>query len=142
MLDLILLVSALALPAQGDAKPAKTEYTPEQLAEGAIREIISAQAVHKQTSPRVGYACSLERLVEAQLLLDTWLAGKRVEGYSFRVWCEPSSTPQASYRASGVPSKKTKGATLTVCTDQTNVPRTIDGDVAACFTKGAPPADK
>ena len=28
---------------------------------------------------------------------------------------------------------------LTVCTDQTNVPRTTGGDVAACFAKGAPP---
>jgi hypothetical protein len=129
------------LAATGPARSEAAQYTPEQLATGAVREIISAQAVHKKSHPEVGYACSLERLVEAQMLLDVWLAGKRVDGYAFKVWCEAQSTPQATYRASAVPVKKTKGATLTVCADETNVPRTIEGDAAACFAKGsAPPA--
>ena len=106
---------------------------------GAVREIIPAQAVLKQSSPSAGYACSLERLVAAGMLLDVWLAGKRVDGYVFKVWCDSKATPQTTYRASAVPLRKAKGATLTVCTDETNVPRTVDGDMAACFAKGAPP---
>ena len=94
--------------------------------------------MHKKTHPEVGYACSLERLVETQMLLDVWLAGKRVDGYVFRVWCENVSSPQASFRTSAVPLAKAKGASLTVCADQTNVPRTIEGDAQACFDKGVP----
>ncbi len=118
---------------------ASEAYTPEQLAVGAIREIITAQHVHKQRYPQLGYACSLERLVETQMLLDTWLAGKRVEGYAFRLWCAQPRTPQASYRASALPVKKAKGAMRTVCTDETNVPRMVEGDVEACFARGTSP---
>ena len=131
-IPMMLLLSALEAPSQ----PAAEAYTPEQLAVGAIREIITAQHVHEQKYPELGYACSLERLVETQMLLDTWLQGGRVEGYSFRLWCEKSSAPQASFRASAVPVKKAKGATWTVCTDETNVPRTVEGDVETCFTRG------
>ena len=134
MLQALVLLTVLAVPQPAaDGKPSET---PEQLAVGAIREIISAEAVHEKTSPEVGYACSLERLVEVQLLLDTWLAGQRVAGYTFKVWCATKGTPQTTYRASGVPVTKTKGASLTVCADETNRPRTIDGDEAACFARG------
>ena len=136
MLQALVLLSALAVEAP--ASGAGPSHTPEQLATGAVREIISAQAVHKQMSPDLGYACGLERLVEAQLLLDIWLAGKRVDGYAFKVWCDATSRPQATYRATAVPLKKAEGARLTVCTDESNVPRTIEGDVAACFAKGQP----
>jgi hypothetical protein len=50
-----------------------------------------------------------------------------------------AGAPQATFRASAVPAKKEKGSRLTACTDDTNVARTADGDVAACFAKGAPP---
>ncbi len=133
MLQALVLVSALAQQPPAAAGPS---YSPEQLAGGAIREILSAQAVHKKQFPELGYACSLERLVETQMLLDTWLTGKRVDGYTFKVWCDKKGTPQTRFRASAVPLKKAKGASLTVCTDETNVPRTIDGDAAACFAKG------
>jgi hypothetical protein len=33
---------------------------------------------------------------------------------------------------------KSPASSLTVCTDQTNVPRTIEGDAQACFDKGLP----
>jgi hypothetical protein len=135
MLQALVLVSALAQQPSAGAEPS---YSPEQLAGGAIREILSAQAVHEKQFPELGYACSLERLVETRMLLDTWLTGKRVDGYTFRLWCDTKASPQATFRASAVPVKKAKGATLTVCTDETNVPRTIEGDVAACFAKGAP----
>jgi hypothetical protein len=35
--------------------------------------------------------------------------------------------------------KKGGGSSLTVCTDETNVARTVDGDVTACFQKGEAP---
>jgi hypothetical protein len=133
MLQVLVLVSALA---QQPSAAAGLSYTPEQLAGGAIREILSAQAAHRRQFPEIGYACSLERLVETQMLLDTWLAGKRVNGYAFRLWCDTKATPQTTFQASAVPVKKAKGSTLTVCTDETNVPRTVDGDVDACFAKG------
>jgi hypothetical protein len=139
MLSSMLVLAALAtqpVTAQSQA------YTPEQLAVGAINEIISAQAVRKRDAPQQGYGCSLEQLVKAQLLLETWLVGKRVEGYTLRLWCDRSSTPQATYRASAVPAKKAPGSMLTVCTDETNVARTIEGDEAACFGKGAAPAKR
>ena len=138
-MDVLVLTSLLALAGQapGDAPPV---YAPEQLAVGAVREIISAQAVRKQSSPEAGYACSLEPLVEADLLAPIWLAGGRVEGYTLEVWCDTQATPQTTFRASAVPLKKGTGATLTVCTDETNVPRTIESTVADCFEKGAPPA--
>jgi hypothetical protein len=136
MLQALVLLSALGV--QAPAPGAGASQTPEQLATGAVAEIMSAQAVHKKNYPDVGYACGLERLVEAQLLLDVWLAGKRVDGYTFKVWCDATSRPQATYRATAVPVKKAEGARLTVCTDESNVPRTIEGDVAACFAKGQP----
>ena len=135
MLQALVLVSSLAVQQSANAG---ASYTAEELAGGAIREVMSAQAVHKKQFAQAGYACNLERLVETQMLLDTWLAGKRVDGYVFKVWCDTKATPQATFRASGVPLKKAKGASLTVCTDETNVLRTIDGDVAACFAKGVP----
>jgi len=66
-MNVTLLAGLLALGAQtpSDAAPA---HTPEQLAVGAVREIIGAQAVQKMQSPEVGHACSLEPLVEADLL--------------------------------------------------------------------------
>lgn len=134
MLEALVLLSALAV--QAPAPGAGASYTPEQLAKGAVAEIMSAQAVHKRQFPDVGYACSLERLVETQMLLDVWLAGKRVDGYTFRVWCESTGEPQASYRASAGPAKPARGASLTVCADESNVLRTIEGDDAACFAKG------
>jgi hypothetical protein len=134
-LTLALLLVAAAPAPRGTTT---SSHTPEQLAVGAVSEIISAQAVHAQMSPQVGYACSLKRLVDAQLLLDVWLSGKRVDGYVFDVWCEQEATPQATFRASAVPTHKGPGSTLTVCTDQTNVPRTVEGDVAACFARGKP----
>jgi hypothetical protein len=136
MPNVLILMPLVALASQAPGDSRATSYTPEPLAVGAIREIVSAQAVHKRMFPQVGYACSLERLVETQMLLDSWLAGKRVEGYIFKVWCDTKGKPQANYRASGVPSKRVTGATLTVCTDEANTPRTIDGDAAACFAKG------
>jgi hypothetical protein len=134
MLEALVLLSALAV--QAPAPGAGASYTPEQLAKGAVAEIMSAQAVHKRQFPDAGYACSLERLVETEMLLDVWLAGKRVDGYAFRVWCESAGKPQASYRASAVPAKTMKGAPLTLCTDESNVLRTVEGDTAACFAKG------
>jgi len=75
------------------------------------------------------------------MLLDTWLAGTRVEGYRLELWCDTTDTPQGTFRASAVPVKKGSGATLTVCTDESNVVRTADGDVAACFEKGRGPGE-
>ena len=134
MLSILLLLTALEAAPQSASAP----YTPEQLAGGAIREIISAQAYHKRTFPQQGYACTIERLVEVQALGGVWSTGKRVDGYSFKLWCEHAGTPQATYRASATPVKRAKGSTLAVCTDETNVPRTIDGDVKACFDRGVP----
>ncbi len=134
MLSTLVLLSALA--AQTAAE--KAAYTPEELAIGTTRSIISAQAYHKQAFPQLGYACSIERLVEVQGLLDTLSHGKPFDGYVFKVWCESATTPQKTFRASAVPAKKAKGASLTVCTDETNVPRTVEGDAAACFAKGTP----
>ncbi len=129
MLSMMLLLTAL------EATP-QPPYTPEQLAGGAIREIISAQAYHRKTFPRLGYACSIERLVEVQALGDVWSTDRRVDGYTVKLWCDRTATPQATYRASAVPVKKTRGSALTVCTDETNVPRTIDGDPEACLARG------
>lgn len=129
------LVVLVALAQQPPAA-AGPSYTPEQLAVGTTRSIISAQAVYKQTHPEAGYACDVETLVKADMLADVLSAGKTFNGYVFKVWCETKATPQATFRASAVPVKKAKGATLTVCADETNVPRTTDGDVAACFAKG------
>jgi hypothetical protein len=131
MLELMLVLSLAAQPSPS--------YTKEQLAVGAIREVISAEAVHRKIHPQVGYACGLERLVAEQLLLDTWLQGTRLDGYRFRVWCDHAGTPQASYRASAVPVNRTSGASLTVCADETNMPRVIDGDADACFARGTEP---
>ncbi len=135
MLQALVLVSALA---QQPSAPAGPTYTPEELAGGAVREILSAQAAHRKQFPAVGYACGLERLVETQMLLDVWLTGKRVAGYAFRLWCDAKATPQTTFRAAAVPVKKAKGATLTACADETNLLRTTDGDVEACFAKGVP----
>jgi len=135
MLQTALLLSALAAQAPAPATPA---YTPEQLATGTIRSIISAQAVYRQTHPGAGYACDVETLVKADMLADVLSAGKAFNGYVFNVWCDTKGTPQTNYRASAVPVKMTTGSTLTACTDESNVPRTIDGDVAACFAKGQP----
>jgi hypothetical protein len=136
MLNGLILVSMLAGAAQAGGGVEESSYTSEQLAVGAVRELISAQAVHRQMFPGVGYACRLDPLVEAEILLDVWLAGRRVDGYTFDLWCDTKDAPQTTFRASAVPVKRGTGAALTVCTDETNVVRTIDGDVAACFEKG------
>ncbi len=133
MLHLLLLAALTAQPA-----PDNGTSTPEELATGALREIITAQHVYKLNNPQRGYACSLEPLVKADLLKDTWTAGTRVDGYTFRLWCEATGTPQATFRAAAVPVKTAKGARLTVCTDETYALRTVDGDAAACFAKGTP----
>lgn len=135
MLKGLVLLVVLAAAGQ-DGGDEASAYTPEQLAVGAVREIISAQAVYKRMSPEIGYACGLEALVETQMLLDIWLAGTRVEGYRFELGCDTTATPQTTFRASAVPVKKGSGATLTVCTDESNVVRTVEGDVAACLEKG------
>jgi hypothetical protein len=124
------IVLAHFLPA--DAAPGDAQYTPEQLALGTIRSIISAQAVHKRAHPELGYACDVETLVKADLLSDALSAGRSLNGYVFKVWCEAKTTPQGSFRASASPSKKADGSRLTVCADE----RTVDGDAAACFAKG------
>ncbi len=133
MLHLALLAALAVQPASD-----KGSYTQEELAVGTVRSIISAQAYHQRAFAQLGYACSIERLVEVQALLDTLSQGKTFDGYVFRVWCESTSAPQTTYRASAVPAKRVKGALLTVCTDETNVPRTVDGDVSACFARGTP----
>ncbi len=38
------------------APPPSASYTPEQIAGGAIREIISAEAYHRRAFPDLGYA--------------------------------------------------------------------------------------
>ena len=135
MLQALVLVSSLAQqPSAGATQP----YTPEQLAVGTIRSVISAQALYRQTHPRAGYACDVGTLVKVDMLSDVLSAGKPLDGYVFKVWCDTKATPQVTFRASAVPVKKAKGASLTVCTDETNVPRTIDGDVVACFAEGVP----
>ncbi len=132
-----LILLALAVPAQSIAGPAAD--TPEDLAVGTMRSILSAQAAYKHAHPEAGYACDVETLVKAEMLVEALSAGKAFDGYVFRIWCDTRSTPQTSFRASAVPAKKEKGSSLTVCTDETNVPRTAHGDVAACFAEGAPP---
>jgi hypothetical protein len=139
MLSHLILASGLVAAGLAGGIDDMAADTPEQLAVGAVREIVSAQAVHKEMSPDIGYACGLEPLVEAQILLDTWLAGTRVEGYRFQLWCDTTDRPQTTFRASAVPRKKGSGATLTVCTNESNVVRTIEGDVASCFEKGRGP---
>lgn len=94
--------------------------------------------MYRKAHPDSGYACDVETLVKADVLADVLSAGKTFNGYVFKVWCETKATPQTTFRASAIPSKKEKGATLTVCTDETNVPRTTDGDLAACFAEGVP----
>jgi hypothetical protein len=138
MLSAMILLTSLATPEQPSAGQTPS-YTPEEAAVGTIRSIISAQAAYAHTHPDAGYACDVETLVKADMLAGALSAGKTFDGYVFRVWCETRSTPQASFRASAVPAKKDKGSSLTVCTDETNVPRTTDGDVTGCFAKGASP---
>ena len=137
-MNALLLTALLVLAGEARGEPA-SRHTPEQLAIGAVREIVSAQAVYRQSFPDAGYACRLEPLVEADILLDTWLAGTRVEGYTFEIWCDGTDTPQTTFRASAVPVEKRPGATLTVCTDETNVVRAIESDVIACFERGQAP---
>ena len=139
MLTALILLTTLAVPGQTPAVAAQSPDTPEELAVGTIRSIISGQAAYKHAHPGAGYACDVETLVKADMLAETLSAGKAFDGYVFKVWCDTRSTPQASFRASAVPAKKQKGSSVTVCTDETNVPRTTDGDVSACFAKGAPP---
>ncbi len=139
MPNTLLLLGALASVGQPPPAAGAPSYTQEELAVGTIRSIISAQAYHKQTYPAVGYACDIETLVKAQALVDALSEGMTFDGYVFKVWCESKATPQARFRASAVPARRGKGSSLTVCTDETNVPRNVDGDVAACFEKGAPP---
>ena len=131
MLSTMIVLTTLAVAGQ-------TAYTPEELAVGTIRSIISAQAAYRHTHPDAGYACDIETLVKADMLAEALSAGRTFDGYVFKVRCDTRSTPHASFRASAVPAKKATGSSLTVCTDETNVPRAIDGDVAACFAKGAP----
>ena len=135
MLSTMILLTTLAAPGQPTAGQAGA---PEELAVGTIRSIISAQAAYRHTHPDAGYACDVETLVKADMLVEALSAGRAFDGYVFKVWCDTRSTPQASFRASAVPAKKHNGSSLTVCADETNVPRTTDGDVAACFAKGAP----
>jgi hypothetical protein len=138
MLSAMILLTTLAAPGQSSAGRTPS-YTPEELAVGTIRSILSAQAAYRHTRPDVGYACDIATLVKADMLVDALSAGKAFDGYVFKVWCEARSTPQAAFRASAVPTKKAKGSSLIACADETNVPRTTDGDVAACFATGAPP---
>lgn len=134
----IVLSVLLMLMGQASTESAN-DYTREQMAVGAIREIISAQAVRKMQAPDLGYACAVEPLVEADLLGEVWLEGGRLEGYSFELWCDTEGAPQTTFRASAVPVTKGEGSTLTVCTDETNVPRTIEGSAEACLEKGSAP---
>jgi hypothetical protein len=60
MLSTLLLTSFLAAAGQAPGDTAAPSYTPEQLAVGTIRSILSAQALYKQTHPGVGYACDIE----------------------------------------------------------------------------------
>ncbi len=136
MLSALILLT-MAVPGQSAA--GRAPETPEELAVGTMRSIISAQAAYRHTRPDAGYACDVETLVKADMVVEALSAGRTFDGYVFKVWCDTRSTPQASLRASAVPAKKAKGSSLTVCTDETNVPRTADGDVAACFAMGAPP---
>jgi len=136
---LIVLVLLTTLASSGQTPAGQASYTSEELAVGTIRSIISAQAAYKHSHPDAGYACDVETLVKADMLVDALSAGKAFDGYVFKVWCETRTTPQASFRASAVPARKGKGSRLIACTDETNVPRTTDGDVAACSAKGAPP---
>jgi hypothetical protein len=134
LLSMMLLSALRAAPLS-----ASETYTKEQLAGGAMREIISAEAYHRKAFPQLGYACSIERLVAVQALGEVWSTGKRVEGYVFKVWCDHAGTPQTTYRASAVPVNKTSGSTLTLCADETKALRTIDGDVKACLERGTAP---
>ncbi len=127
----------LTLAVLGQSAGGRTPETPEELAVGTMRSILSAQAAYRHAHPDTGYACNIGTLVKADMLVEALSAGKAFDGYVFKVWCETRTTPQASFRASAVPARKQKGSSLTVCTDETNVPRTIDGDVAACFARGA-----
>jgi hypothetical protein len=138
MLNTLLLFGALASVGQAPPAAGAPSYTQEELAVGTIRSILSAQAYYKQTYPAVGYACDIETLVKAQALVDALSEGKTFNGYVFKIWCEAKTSSQARFRASAVPAKKAKGSSLTICTDETNVPRTVDGNAAACFEKGSP----
>jgi len=139
MVSGLVLLSLLAVAGQASPDFDKSQYTNEQLAVGTIRSIISAQAAYRHTRPEAGYACDIETLVKADMLIDAMSNGRAFDGYVFRVWCDQTSTPQATYRASAVPVAKDEGSSLTVCSDESNVPRTIDGDVAACFARGRGP---
>ncbi len=48
---MVLLAALEAAP-----QPLSASYTPEQIAGGAIREIISAEAYHRSAFPELGYA--------------------------------------------------------------------------------------
>ncbi len=107
---------------------------------GTIRSIISAQAVYKQTHPEAGYACDIATLVKADLLADVLAtAGPSTATCSRSGATRSGHCLRPASRAFAVPARKEPGASLTVCTDETNVPRTVDGDVAACFRKGVAP---
>jgi len=139
MMNGLILVSLLVVAGQASPDFDKSQYPNEQLAVGTIRSIISAQAAYRHTKPEAGYACDIETLVKADMLIEAMSNGKSFDGYVFRVWCEQTSTPQATFRASAVPAAMAVGSSLTVCTDESNVPRTIAGDVAACFVRGRGP---
>jgi len=139
MMNGVILVSLLVAAGQASPDFDRSQYTNEQLAVGTIRSIISAQAAYRHTKPEAGYACDIETLVKADMLIESLANGKTFDGYVFRVWCETTGSPHSSFRASAVPAAKGEGSSLTVCTDESNVPRTTDGDVAACFTRGRGP---
>ncbi len=135
ILSLLVLLSTL----EGTPESVTGPYSQEELAGGAIREIISAQAYHRKAFPALGFACSIDRLVAVQALGDVWLTGKRVDGYRLELWCQEVTTPQSTYRASAIPTKKTKGAMLTVCADEENVPHTSAVDLQSCFDQRTAP---
>jgi len=101
---------------------------------GALRTILSAQAVYKQKNPDLGYACAFAPLVAARALSDSRPWTEVMDGYKYSIECPNKQKPQAAYRVSVAP---VSGSGPTYCSADGVRLLKAEGGANACFDKGA-----
>jgi type IV pilus assembly protein PilA len=145
---IILILAAIAVPNMLRAHMAANEAS----AVGSLRALNTANTTYAITYPEQGFTCTISDLgppsgsnlpsSTAAGLIDAGLAAGYKAGYNFALTncvAAASSTVNATYQSTAVPSAAGQSGQRAFCSDQSGATKTdVGGDAAACLAGSTP----
>jgi hypothetical protein len=133
----VLIIAAIAIPNLLRARMAANESS----AVGGVRQLVVAETAYANNHSDEGFACSLSKLADEQLIPTDLGTGSRT-GYSFEIpHCSPGTTgaPNLKFQVVAHPLTPNTSGIRAFCADESGVIKVDSGGSAEnCVESGTP----